>query len=281
MDLGGERPERPEDAYAPKPATSIEDAKVADTPVAPIAGNVEDNDPLLMTAITQAKVFPTPENHRWVAELYQGHGILDQAYDHLEAAERLAPRDATTQDGLARLWAAWGLPDIGLGAAYRAVSYAPKSPQAWNTLGTLLQAVGWLSHARQAYEEGLALDENAPYMLNNLCYLSFVEEDFPAAIEACKAAIERDPTLVEAYNNLALVYFAVHEDELAEATLAASGARSTALYNLGIAHLARGDHVEAADVFTQASRAKPGWAAPRQRAHQALSHSSIRPGGQQ
>lgn len=276
---GPERPDGPKDPYDPEPAGD-RDVEVTDTPAVPIAGNVEDNDPLLMAALIEAKVSPTPKNHRRVAELYQRHGILDLAYDHLAAAARLAPREATTQDSLARLWGAWGLPDIGLGAAYRAVAYAPDSPQARNTLGMLLQSIGRHSYARRSYEEGLALDGTAAYILNNLCYLSYVEEKFGAAIAACQAAIDSDSSLVEAYNNLALVYFATNEDELGRAALTASGAHSTALYNLGIAHLARGDHAEAAAVFARASRAKPSWAAPRQRVSQALSHSSTRPGGQ-
>lgn len=282
MSLGG-LPEKldPDDLYAGEPASADRDMKTDKLPTAvPLAGTIEDSDPYLMTALIQAEVDPSAEHHRRVAELYQSHGILDLAYDHLVAAVKLKPRDAASHDSLARLWRAWGLSGFGLGAAHRAVSYAPSSPQAWNTLGTLLQSVGWTAHAREAYETALELDESAAYALNNLCYLSFVEEDFPAAIEACTTAIKTDPGLVEAHNNLALVYLATNQDELAWDALAASGADSTALYNLGIAHLARGDHAEAAASFTRASRAKPSWAAARQRASQALSHSATRPGGQ-
>ncbi len=273
-------PELSDDLYTRGAITGDQDVATADTPVVPLAGTVEDSDPYLMTALARAGSRPSPENHRRVAELYQSHGILDLASDHLEAAARLDPRDAATHDGIARLWRAWGLHGLGLGAAYRAVSYAPDSPQARNTLGTLLQAVGWWTHARQEYEAGLALDATASYVLNNLCYLSFIEGEFEAAIEACKAAIHSDPTLVEPHNNLALAYFAANQDELASEALESGGSRSTALYNRGIAHMARGDHIEAAASFTRASLEKPGWAAPRQRASQALSHSSTRPAGQ-
>ena len=273
-------PPDPDELYTGTSTTVDRGVDVNETPVVLAGTEVEDMDPYLMTALVRAEVEPTPEHHRQVAELYQRHGILDLAYDHLEAAAKLEPRDATTHDSMARLWRAWGLSGLGLGAAHRAVSYAPESPQAWNTLGTLLQAVGWHDHAREAYETALTFDADAAYALNNLCYLSFVQQDFAGAIDSCTAATKSDPTLVEAYNNLALVYFATNEDERARDALVASGAHSTALYNLGIAHLARGDHVEAAALFTRASRVKPSWVAARQRASQALSHTAARPGGQ-
>lgn len=278
----GDLPKKPDpdELYAGNAASVDREVEVHDRPAVPLAGTVEDSDPYLMTALVRAKVDPTPEHHRRVAELYQGHGILDQAYDHLDAAAKLDPRDAVTQDRLARLWRSWGLAGFGLGAAYRAVSYAPNSPEAWNTLGTLLQEIGWRAHAREAYEAAIAREPRAAYALNNLCYLSFADGKFSAAIEACQTAIAIDPTLAAAHNNLALVYFAMNEDELARSSLEASGAPSTALYNLGIAHLARGDHEEAAALFTRASRVKPNWAAPRQRASQALSHTAARPEGQ-
>ena len=131
-----------------------------------LATRLEDADQELANALARAGARPTPEAHRRVAMLYQGHGILDMAYDHLLEAERLAPDDPATQDNLARLWRAWGLGSLGLGAAYRAVYLAPDSPQAWNTLGTLLQAVGYRVEARRAFERGLALDPLAAYVLN-------------------------------------------------------------------------------------------------------------------
>lgn len=214
-----------------------------------------------------------------MAQRYKGLGILDMAYDHLLVAERLAPDDAATQDGLARLWRSWGLEELGLGAAYRAVRYAPTSPQAHNTLGTMLQTLERLPESRQAYERGLELDPTAGYILNNLCYLSFVEGNFQSAIETCRAALRFDPTLAEAHTNLALVYYATRDDDLAWRELQSAGAEWTAMYNLGMAHMARGDHLDAAEAFAEASRANPHWAAPRHRATQALSRASDRPRG--
>ena len=266
-----------EELYRPR-STRPDPVKVVQTVAhAPAAGRLEDSDPELSLALTRAQAWPTPRNHRRVAEIYQGHGILDLAYDQLKLAERLAPRDAATHDSLARLWRTWGLQEFGLGAAYRAVTYAPASPQAHNTLGTLLQSLGQHAEARRAYGRALGLDPQATYVLNNLCYLSFVEQDFDAAAEMCQAALSADPTLTETHNNLALVYFATDRNALAWQELQAGGAVWTALYNLGIAHMARGEYLDAAAVFAAASEENPRWAAPRSRAKQAIARASSRP----
>ena len=237
--------------------------------ITPAATRLEDADPALATALVVATARPSPAAHRKVAELYQGHGIMDMAYDHLRAAERLTPDDAATQDSLARLWRSSGYERIGLGAAYRARYQAPDSPEAHNTLGTLLQAVGHHEAARRSYDTSLSFDPTAGYALNNLCYLAYSERAFGEAAEYCEAAVSADPSLREAHNNLALIYFSTGEDELAWKSLQNAGPIWTAMYNLGMVHMARGNHSAAAATFSAVSRAKPSWAEPRRRAKQA------------
>ena len=146
---------------------------------------------------------------------------------------------------------------------------APESPQAQNTLGTLLQAVGHPDQARLAFERGLTLDPSAAYILNNLCYLEFVEGNMDDAQTACQNAIERDSSLAAAHTNLAIIYFSQGRDALAWQALQGTGEIWTALYNLGVAHMARGKHEAAAAAFAATSQAKPDWAEPRNRAKQA------------
>lgn len=242
--------------------------------VTPAATRLEDSDPALSTALVVATSRPSPAAHRRVAELYQGHGVTDMAYDHLLAAERLAPDEAATQDSLARLWRSVGMGGLGLGSAYRAAYEAPDSPEAQNTLGTLLQAVGHREAARHAYERGLSLDPLAAYVLNNLCFLAYSQGAYEEAAEHCEAAVRADPSLEQAYNNLALVYFSTGQDELAWKALQNAGSIWTAMYNLGVIHMARGNHQAAAAAFGAVSRAKPNWAEPRRRAKQAKEQST-------
>ena len=254
----------------------IEDLEVVPSPVyvAPAAGRLEDSDPVLTTALLEASVRPSPEAHRKVADLYLGHGIMDMAYDHLLAARELAPDDAATHDSMARLWRSWGLGELGLGDAYRATHNAPDSPEAHNTLGTLLHSVGHLDAARREYERSVELDPTATYALNNLCYLAYTEGAMSLATEYCEAALQIDPSLAEPNNNLALIYLSTGRSDLAWKSLQETGTIWTAMYNLGMAHMARGDSAAAAAAFSATSKAQPLWAAPRQRAKQARDQST-------
>ena len=76
---------------------------------------------------------------------------------------------------MARLWRDAGFPQLGLADAHRAVYFAPASPEARNTLGTILQALGHRQLARQEYERALKMNPKASYALNNLCYVSLLD----------------------------------------------------------------------------------------------------------
>ena len=119
----------------------------------------------------------------------------------------------------------------------------------------------------------------AAYVLNNMCYLDFRQGAFAQAIETCQAATCVDPSLSEAHNNLALAYFATGRDELAWKALQDAGPIWNATYNLGVAHMARGNHEAAAAAFAATSRVKPNWMAPRHRAEQAHARSLTGPKG--
>src|SRR5437867_6835182 len=134
--------------------------------------SVETWDPGLASALLQLAAAPTAAHHRQVASEYRRLGILDVAHAHFTAAVRLDDRDAAAFDGLARIWRDWGFPHLGLDDSHRAVELAPASASAANTLGTLLQAQGNVGDAARWYERAAALDPDASYAVNNLCYAS-------------------------------------------------------------------------------------------------------------
>jgi len=230
---------------------------------------LESRDPELAQALADLKTFPTPERHVDVAAAYHTHGLLEQAYDYYMRALRLDPRYADAHDGLARVWRDWGLPSLGLGDAHRAIYYAPDSAAARNTLGTLLQSLGQNRDARQAYGLAARLDATAGYPLSNLCYLSFVEGNATQAIGECRAAIERDPKLSAAHNNLALTYAAIGRLDLARGEFARAGGPRAASYNMGIVSFAQKRYAEAAEEFEAAAAGHPFFAEAASRARAA------------
>ena len=136
-----------------------------------LGATVESSDPALARALTRLVLMPSADAHRRVAHEYRRLRIDDAAFDHLRAATKLAPADATAYDELARIWRDWGFPHMGMGDSARAVFYAPRSAVARNTRGTLLAALGQREEARREFEAALALDPGAGFAAENLCRL--------------------------------------------------------------------------------------------------------------
>jgi tetratricopeptide (TPR) repeat protein len=227
---------------------------------------LESRDTGLAEDLRHLSAAPTAAAHRAVAERYRQRGVLDAAHRHYNAALKLDGRDALAYEGLARVWRDWGLSNLALGDAYRAVYFAPTSAAVHNTLGTVLQALGQHENARTAYERASGLDPQAAYALNNLCYLSFVDGRVQGAIDACHKALSLEPALTAARNNLALAYAAIGRIDLARTELLDANDVSRGLYNIGIVHLAAGDQSAAVAAFDAASRANPLLAIARERA---------------
>ncbi len=237
-------------------------------PVQVAAGSVEASDAILSAALLALRLSPSPREHRRVAERYRALQIDDAAFDHYSSACRLDPGDFVCHEGLAQIWRDWGFPHLGLADASRAVYYAPTSPTAHNTLGTILAAVGQGPDARRAYERALALEPRADYALNNLCYLSVLEGKTGQAIDECQAALVIDPSFSAARNNLALAFAADGQDQLAQHEFRAAGDSAAASFNFGLVLLAQGNYATAAHAFDAASRARPGWHEALARARQ-------------
>ena len=264
VDLGGPSlpAPTPHDPAKPRPLDPVPRLRAASA-----GASVENSDPQLSAALLVAAAVPSAENHLRVAVEYRRLGILDACADQLKAALEKAPRFADAHELLARVWRDWGLPDEGLGAAYRSVYFAPKSASAQNTLGTLLSALGRLEDARTAYLAAASLDPEAAWALNNLCDVERRMGRQQEARARCEAALRLEPTMRAAHNNLALVLATAGDLAGAREHFLAAGDEASASYNLGIVHLAERDYASAATSFEQAIRERPGFTAAKERAH--------------
>lgn len=221
------------------------------------AQTIEASDPALAAALAVASAHPTAEALLHVAQAYHRKQLLDHAYDYYTRVVKLQPTSGDAYEGLARVWRDWGMPALALGDAHRAIYYAPESPSARNTLGTILQALGQRSQARNAYMMVLAFDSKAAYALNNLCYLSFLSGDGERAIAECRAALRLDPTLRAAHNNLGLTFAAAGRNDLAREQFALGGGAAATAYNMGVIHLAGRRFAAAAKEFQTAQAINP------------------------
>jgi Flp pilus assembly protein TadD len=218
---------------------------------------VEATDPALKLAFTNLSAAQTDDRLYDVGAAYHQLGLLDQAYQYYNRALHLNRRHASSHEGLARVWRDWGFPLLGLGDAHRATFYAPASPSAENTLGTVLHALGRRDEARAAYQRALLLEHAAPYALNNLCYLSLVEGHAAQALEECRGALRADPALSAAHNNLALTYASLGRLDLARREFELAGGTTSPAYNMGIVYLAQDRFALAAHEFETARLSTP------------------------
>jgi len=241
-------------------------------PAANTVTTIEVSDPSLAEALVALKIHPTAVSHRTVATRYVRLGVLDQAHEHFSAAVVLDPADAASWDGLARIWRDWGFPHLALSDAYRAVYYAPDSPTVHNTLGTVLQTLGQRAAARAQFEQALALDVTAAYALSNLCRGWRLEGNASKAADACRQALQLQPGLESARNNLALAYEAAGDLPSALATFASSTDAARGAYNKGLLHLARREYRDALQSFDVARAERPRFREAEAIARQVRAH---------
>jgi Flp pilus assembly protein TadD len=200
---------------------------------------------------------PTIEHEVSLAWAYIREGIPDKAHEHLASVARSNPRESAAWDALGRIWRDSGFSRFGLGDAYRAVAFAPLSPSAHNTLGTILQNLGEGKRARQAFSTALELDPTASYAQNNICYSWLMEGEVAAAAVACQHALALDPALLPARNNLALARADGGDLAGAEALFATTGGEAIAQYNIGVFLLSQGRYEAAAAAFDKAILLQP------------------------
>jgi Flp pilus assembly protein TadD len=238
-------------------------------PKSSLLPTLETRDSGLAKALLLVAMQDTAANHRAVSAAYRDAGVLDFAFRHLQRAVALNRCDAAAYDGMARLWRAWGRPDMAIGDVYRAIHCNPQSAEIYNTLGTVLQLLGQHENARHAYERAVGLDSHATFALNNLCYLELSEGHGAEAQRFCKLALTESPGFEPARNNLALAYIAGDDVAAAEAQLLSGERTADRWYNVGMLRLATGRYREAAAAFDEASLANPSLRIATRRAVQA------------
>jgi tetratricopeptide (TPR) repeat protein len=200
VDLGGAVPGPETATYVAQLRKLAETARPRPKTTTPDAAEARDGT--LRDRIAALQASPSAATELQVALEYRRLGILDAAFSHLSAAIRFAPRDGAAYDLRARLWRAWGLPQLGLPDARKAVALSSQSASAWNTLGLLLEESGSADRGVSAYLHAIALDDQAGYAWSNLCHAWTLRHDPAAAVKACRRALELDSTLQWAQLNL-------------------------------------------------------------------------------
>ena len=163
-------------------------AVIQPTGIRPVSTNsvstAESTRPELRDALAALQRAVSPAAHLRVALAYADAHVYDQALEHFDGALQLDSRLAGAYDGRARVWRDWHFLGPALADATRAVYFAPRSPEARNTMGTVLAALNDRTAAAAAFRCALALDPDASYAQSNLSRLSDVTGIVPARCAA-------------------------------------------------------------------------------------------------
>jgi Flp pilus assembly protein TadD len=230
---------------------------------------IEGRDKALGAALVRLTLQESAENHRLVAAAYRQAGVEDYAYRHLQRALKLNPCDAEAYDALAQLWRDWDQAGLALGEAYRGLYCRPDSAPLYNTLGTVLLALGQAQNARHAFERALQIDSRAAFAMNNLCYMSLGEGDPETAQRFCARALAIEPTMTAAGINLGLAYAIGGDSPRAEQQFGRGPDEAIGHFNVGVLRMSQGKYGAAAQAFDRASVAKPSYWIASRRAAQA------------
>lgn len=231
--------------------------------------SIESQYPALASLLMQASSQPSSELLAAVGEGYADLSVRDTALDYFSRSLAINRRHVPALDGSARVWRDSGQYGRALTSSHQAVYFAPHSPAAWNTLGTIMQALSLYREAAQAYRRSVALDPSAVYAMNNLCYLTFLQGDNTAALAECALAVSRDRAFLPATNNLALVQAAEGMSTLAYETFVGANGAAVAHYNMGMVRLAQRRYSDAVAAFEAAYHAESTFDLARVRAREA------------
>ena len=269
----------PKDAMAPGPDFNPSDPSVLEREIRRVMSSTlpsaEAWDDRLAAVLGEMTVSPTPRQHLEAAAEYRRLGIFDDALKYLTKALAFPETRPAAYEALARLWRDAGHLSVAIGHAHRAVAHAPTA-SSYNTLGTILTALGWLEDGRDAFSRAASLEPSAAYARSNLCYSFYLSREFDRAIDACRAAIAVDADSAAARNNLALAFAAAGRLEQASDAFDRAGDPADGKYNMGLVYLALGQFERAADEFETAHRLRPSFELADIRARQARALAGAR-----
>jgi tetratricopeptide (TPR) repeat protein len=191
-----------------------------------------------------------------LSNIYESQGLFKDALAIMETGYKNNPENYGLILNYGILMVKTGLLDEGIEFLQKAIGKIETDPDAWTHLGIAYSVKGDFQKALEYYEMALTLDSTNALIYDNLGFLHFSNyqktgniEDNAAALEYFKKAIELDPYLASAYNGLGGAYKAAGQLDTAmltwEKSLELEPDYGFPLYNLGVAHLQKGNKTRA------------------------------------
>ena len=219
--------------------------------------------PELEDVVARAEQNPedTEARSRLIAE-YMSRKLYWGAYELLTNSLPASPNDAETNLNLAVIWDAWGLYDMALPYAERAIANGATSAQAYETIGRIELHRNHPTEALLWYGRSLESDRTAP-VLANIGYAHMLRSEWESARTSLEEATQLDDTLEEAHNNLAIILSRTGDDTGALAHLLRTGRPAVAFNNMGVLYLRAQKLSDAQNYLEKALRLEPDYEVAR------------------
>lgn len=164
--------------------------------------------------------------------------------------------------------AAYSLGDMAAAEQYwrDAISVLPSFAEAYNNLGSLLEAKGGFGEAEKLLRKALALQPKNPSALHNLGRVQAAQAQYEAAEKSYNRALQLSPKLLGAMIDLGSLMLTTRRFAEAEAVLSRAAVAAPAdprvYFGLGNAQLRQKKYADALASFEHAAARAPGWAEP-------------------
>ena len=234
-------PEQPQ--VQASPAVAPEVVGLAEQAVA--AGRYDDAKILVERILLSDPA--NPQARLAMAEIQLAFRNLEAAEQGFAALVKVPEVAARAEQGSGIALLLKGQDEASLLALQRAVALDPSLWRAWNGIGMLYdRAAGW-DQAVAAYDRALALNVGSAMLHNNRGFSRLLRRDAQAAIADFEKALQLDPRLEAARENLRLAFAWTGQYE--RALVGVSGRDIGRAYNnIGFVALLRGD-LPAAESF--------------------------------
>jgi len=222
------------------------------------ASVLEQTHPVVVSLIRKIETNPNdPQNHYELALVYHQLRIFDKALLEYEKAIETDFRNPAYYEGAGRLCRDWGMPKSGVDFLQKALELRPSYTEAWNTLGTIYDQLNEFSEAQRCYLKALEYDSGLDFVHSNLCFSYLQTRQVQAAVYYGERAVQLNPSLTQAWNNLGVAYFMANDFVRTIEQFKRIGDEAEAHNNLGVLLLKNERNSEAMEEFKLAVRLKP------------------------
>jgi len=207
-----------------------------------------------------------PTSYSYLALLYYGEGMLDEAVANLTKSLQLKPDDAQNHYNLGLALETQGKIDDAVSQYNQALQLNPNDTRARYNLGNIFQSQGKFDKAISQYRQVLQITPDDEKAHNNIALALYSQGKLDEAVYHYHRALQIKPDFFEANYNLGSILSSQGKTDEAinclREALRLNPNDAEVHNNLAVILLEQGKLNEAIDLFRQALKLKPDYAEP-------------------